>query len=566
MRKKIRNIIIYLFTLVILSGCATTHYFQKGEEAFLTQKWDEAIDYYLKALQADPQSPRIRLSLAKAYVLASKYHYELGEVLYKKGDIKIALIEYQKALDIYPENQNAKLKKNKILKDLAVEQEKSREKSELEMVKEKMAKVQTSPVPLSVDSTMKFDMAFRDTFIFDVFNTLQRIGGINIILDEQVPIKKISGELSKVTFIQALENLTITNTCYYKIIDDRNIIIIPDNTAKRKQYDELVVKTMYLSHLDVKDAQIYLKLITAIEYIALDANSNALTIRATPGKVEAAERILNALDKPQGDALIDIEIFEVNKTRMREYGLDLSNYQLAASVTSSDQTLETSLIRGDELDSMTASNLLFSIPSIIYKLMSSDVKSKFIAKPQIRVKGNELARVRIGDKVPIPATTFVPYAAGGVAQQPITSFVFENIGINIDVTPKIHLDGTITLKLIFELTFITTPGSATVPPVIGNRSFTSVIRLKDGETNLLAGLLRDTERKSLVGIPGIVKIPIIGALFGSNSNEISQTDIILAITPRILGYPTIADIDLSAFGVGTEINFELKSASQLKKK
>jgi general secretion pathway protein D len=557
--------IVFFLIALWLSGCVSNLTYQKADEAFKNKNWDEAIEYYQKALQADPKNPRIRLYLAKAYIYASNRHYESGESYYQKGDPKLALLEFQKAIDIYPENQRAREKKNKILKDAALLQEQTREKTELQTLSERMDQVELPKEALAVDNQQRFDLKFRDALFHEIINTLQKAGGVNIILDETVPNKPVSIEISNVTFMQAFESLVLANNLFYKIIDEKNIILIPDNPQKRQQYNELFVRTFYPSHVDVKELQPYLKGIVKIDSISINAALNSITLRDTYGKVKIAEKIIKALDKPKGDILVDIEIIEVNKRRMKEYGLDLSNYQLAANVYS-DKYSEIDVLGGDEFSGLTAANLLFSIPSVIYKLMSADTKSKIIANPQVRVKANEQAQVKVGDKVPIPITSFVPWSAGGVPQQPITSFQYENVGINIEITPTLHLDSTITLKTNFELSFITIAGSETLPPTIGNRTVSSVIRLRDGETNVLAGLLRDEERKSLTGIPGLVKIPVLSSLFGSNSTEINQTDIIFTITPRILSFPPITESDLSAFSVGAESDLAFKSTAPPKEK
>jgi general secretion pathway protein D len=558
-KKTVQASILLLLIGFWFWACAANPNLQKGEKAFNLKNWDEAVEYYQKALQADPKNPRIKIALAKAYVFASNHHYDLGESLYEKGDKRLALIEFQKAIDIYPENQKAITKKNKILKESALAAEKTTEKTELERMKERLERTELTRDSISVDPDLRFDFNLRNSLLYDVVNALQKVGGINILLDEQVPNKPISVEFSNVSFIQALENLALSNTLYYKIIDERNIILIPDNPQKRQQYNELLVRTFYPAHIDIKELMNILKVIAKVDAISVNVTLNTITLRDTYGKVKIAEKILKAIDKPRGDVQIDIEIIEVNKKRMKEYGLDLSNFQLTAGVVSDSYPDELGLIRGDEFSQLTAANLLFSIPSMTYKLMSQDTESKIVANPQVRVKANEQAQVKIGDRVPIPITTFVPIAAGGVNQQPITSYQYENIGINIDVTPTIHYDSTISLKLTFELSFITSAGTPTLPPTIGNRSVTSIIRLKDGETNLLAGLLRDEERKSLRGIPGLVDIPVLRSLFGANSTEVSQSDIIFTITPRILSLPLITESDLSAFWVGSENNLVFKS-------
>jgi hypothetical protein len=173
----------------------------------------------------------------------------------------------------------------------------------------------------------------------------------------------------------------------------------------------------------------------------------------------------------------------------------------------------------------------------------------------------ETVSIKLGDKVPVPVTTFVPIAAGGPSQQAITSYQMYDVGILIDLTPHTHHNGDITLKLKFELTFITIPGTATMPPTIGNRSVSTIIRMRDNETGLLAGLLRDAERKSWRGIPGISKIPLLNLLFGGSGEEMTQTDIIFTLTPRITRMPDISEEDLASFWVGTEKDIGIKTTA-----
>jgi tetratricopeptide (TPR) repeat protein len=179
--------------------------------------------------------------LAKAYIYASDRHYESGESYYQKGDHKLALIEFQKAIDIYPENQRAREKKNKILKDAALLQEKTREKTELEALSERMDQVELPKESLAVDDQQRFDLKFRDALFPEIINTLQKAGGVNIILDETIPNKPVTIEILNVTFMQAFESLVLANNLFYKIIDEKNIILIPDNPLKRQQYNELMV-------------------------------------------------------------------------------------------------------------------------------------------------------------------------------------------------------------------------------------------------------------------------------------------------------------------------------------
>jgi general secretion pathway protein D len=199
-----------------------------------------------------------------------------------------------------------------------------------------------------------------------------------------------------------------------------------------------------------------------------------------------------------------------------------------------------------------------TLPSINYKLLKTDRHSRIKARPQLRVVDRQKVEVRLGDKVPIPTTSFVPYNIQGPAQQPITSYQLQDIGINIEVTPQIHHDGLVTLEMKFELTFITNPGTERLPPTIGNRAVTTIIKLRDNETSILAGLLRDTERRSMRGLPFISRVPVLKEIFSGNKNEVEQTDIILTLTPRIIRFPEIGEEDLDLVWVGTQARPGLK--------
>lgn len=546
-----------LFISLLLFSCAGRISFNKGEDALRRKDWDSAVQYFLSAIQREPDNPRYRLYLAKAMIEASNSHLRKGEEFLEQGATKIALLEFEKALEYNPENIEARKRKIQTLKRMEEENKKTKEKTEIEKAKEEAKKKE--PLPPSLPSiTTPLNLRFKEADLKEVFKALQKLSGINFLYDESFQSKKISIDISNLSFKDAFERLLLQAKLFYKIIDPQTIIIIPDNPAKRRQYEEVVMKTFFLSNADPNQIQTLLRSLAEIKTIAINPALNCITVRDTPKKVELAERIIKIHDKSKGELLIDVEILEVNKSRMREYGIELSQYQILETLSPGLPT-EGSVVRGHMFEYINASDFLFSIPSISYKLLQADTKSKIIAKPQLRVLDQETVTVRLGDKVPIPVTTFVPIAGGGPSQQPITSFQMQDIGINIDLTPQMHHDGWITLKLKFELTFITNPGTATLPPTIGNRSVSTIIRLKDNETGLLAGLLRDTERKSLRGFPGIIEIPVLSKIFSGTSEEITQTDIILTLTPRIVKFPEISEEDLASFWVGTEEDLGLKA-------
>jgi len=242
----------------------------------------------------------------------------------------------------------------------------------------------------------------------------------------------------------------------------------------------------------------------------------------------------------------------VARTRLREYGLQLASpadpltgINGTASVNRDDLTLR-------DLRNLTQSDILLTnLPNLFYRLLKSDTNTRTLANPQLRTSEGMSAQARFGEKVPVPVTTFSPIATGGVNQQPITSFNYENIGVNIDITPRTHHDGAVSLSLKIAVSSISGSGFG-VLPTFGNREISTVIRLKDGETNLLAGLIRDDERRVISGVPGLSDLPILGRLFAQNRRQTQETDIVLTLTPRIIRVLDITEEDLRPFRVGRD--------------
>ena len=562
MKTKILKIAGLLSIGILLTvSCAGPLAFRKGDDALKLKNWDAAVQHYLKAVQAEPDNPRYRVSLAKALMNASGAHAEKGEKAYQEGELNVALIEFQKALDYLPENMRAKRRKLEIVKRLEREQNSGREETAIEKLKK--SKI-VSPVKepmlgpaLSTPLGLKFG---SDTDLKLVFSSLQEVSGITILFDEDFQTKKVSINLERVTFKEALDKLLLVTGLFYKVIDEGTILIIPDTPAKRKTYEELVLRTFYISNGDATQIQGLLRTLADINVVAVNPSLNSILIRESPQKIAVAEKIIASQDKSGAELLIDVEILEVNKTRMRELGIELSNYYITQSLAPGAASLsaDSALVRGNMFSTLDSSDYLFSIPSISYKLMEADTMSKVVAKPQLRIVDGETVNVKLGDQVPVPVTTFVPIAAGGVNQQAITSYQLKDVGISMDLTPRIHHNGDITLKMKFELTFIISAGTTTMPPTIGNRSVSTIIRIRDNETGLLAGLLRDTERKAWDGVPFFKDIPILKWLFGRSKNEVNQTDIILTLTPRITRMPDITEEDLRPIWVGTEKNIGIK--------
>ncbi|MCI0471650.1 MAG: hypothetical protein L0Y73_08340, partial [Candidatus Aminicenantes bacterium] len=379
---------------------------------------------------------------------------------------------------------------------------KYREKTEIEIIKEKAQK--ELPTDAAAELSAKtFDFKVVNQHHRNIFKALGSVSGVDFLFDESFKEKKMSIDLEQTNLFRVIEAINIQSKLFYKILDEKTIIIVPDTPAKRREYDEQVMKTFFLSSAEPEEMRKIIGDIIGTKTISFNKELNSLTIAALPGEIKLIEKIVQTHDKPKGEVDIEIEVIEVNKKAIQEYGIELSQYYVGEYYSPgalADST--TSVIRLNALKHTDASDFLLTLPSLNYQLLKFNSRSKIKARPRLRVMDKETIKVSLGDKVPIPTTTFVPqYGSNTPNQQPITSYQMTEIGIIIEISPRIHHDGLVSLKTKFELTFITDPGTPTLPPTIGNRSVNTILRLRDNETSIMAGLLRDTERKTLQGLP-----------------------------------------------------------------
>jgi general secretion pathway protein D len=294
-----------------------------------------------------------------------------------------------------------------------------------------------------------------------------------------------------------------------------------------------------------------LRVVVDIRSISTTTAANSISIKDTPERLAAAARLIRAIDKARPEVVVDVELLEVDRNRLQEYGLQIASpgsdgISGSADINRTDYTLA-------NLRNLTGADVFLSgIPGLYYRLLKNDTATRTLANPHLRIQEGLSATARFGDRVPVPVTTFAPIAAGGINTQPITSYSYENIGVNIDITPRLHHDDEVTLAVKISLSSISGTGFAGLP-TFGNREIATTIRLKDGETNMLAGLIRDDERTVLAGVPGLSDVPLIGRLFALNHHENQQTDIILTLTPHIVRVLDLTEADLRPFRLGRDV-------------
>jgi general secretion pathway protein D len=352
---------------------------------------------------------------------------------------------------------------------------------------------------------------------------------------------------------QALSALAAAGRTFHRVVGPRMLNVVPDTATKRREFEQQVVKTLFLSNADLKETIDLLRVVLGARRVAPVPGSNALTINDTPDRVAAAERIVSIVDKRRAEVVVEVQILEVSRNKLKEYGIYLTSGLDAQGIEGIASGIfpDPGITKPSDGPYDRNNLVVTSLPGAVVRLLETDSSTRLLANPQLRITESETAQARFGDQVPVPVTTFTAIAGGGLPQQPITSFEYKNVGVNIDITPRVHHDGEVTLQLKLDISAVGSPGFQGLP-TFNSRTVNSTIRLRDGETNMLAGLILDNERRGLTGLPGVASIPFIGRLFARNKDEASQTDIVMTLTPHVIRRTEIDEQDLRSFLVGGE--------------
>ena len=538
--------------VVALTAACATGARDRARTAELSENFDEAVVEYTRALQDRPDDRQLQRDLDRAKLRAAQYHYAEGRRAAGLGNYDDALIEYQIASELNPESgdiQEAVRETRHVVQTQLAARENGQ--TELEAIIERVRLLPPEGLELPND-VLPESLVFRDASTRDIFSALGMFADINVIFDPTFTDERASVDLRGATLTTALTSLARSTRNFYRVTGPQTVTVIPDTPAKRREYEQEVVQTFYLSNADVAETIDLLRLVVDLRRLAPVTATRAISIKDTPERLAAAARLIAAIDKARPEVVIDVELLEVDRQRLREYGLQFSSAGTnpqSAGLNGSVGIDQSPALSVDDLGRLSSSNVFVAnLPNLFYRLLKQDQHTHTLANPHLRTSEGQTAEARFGEQVPVPVTTFTPFAAGGIQQQPITSFNYRDIGVNIDITPFTHHNDDVSLELSIEVLSISGEGYGNLP-TFGNRSINTTIRLRDGETNILAGLIRDEEREVIEGIPGLMDLPLVGRLFARNRSDIQETDIIVTLTPRILRVLDLEESDLRAFRV-----------------
>lgn len=523
--------IVVVLLILFFSGCAIQSLHERRAMAlYRTGDYDQAVKYLEKAIKEKP-SAELNILLFRAKLNSYFHHLGKARVFRDVNKKEEAIKEYKIALEIFP--NNIKLMDEV---DIYLNPGKREKKPFIPTVK--------PPITLDVDAREKMSLSLKNTPITKIFKVMGKSYGVNFIFDKDFRDFVYSIEVEKIGFYEALKQLCMVGNAESRILDKSSVLIYPSTTFKQRTFGLRGVKVYYLANSTAEDVKKLLMAVFRDQQILVqeDKNLNSLIIKAEYNTLVEIEKFIAAIDKSKGEVAIDVEILEVTKNFINALGTSFGDVKspvasISAGVVGSDGKINSTFNVRD----IKGTNFFLTVPSAALSFLESHDSTKLISRPNLRGVDGEEIKFMVGDEVPVPQTQFQAGAAGGFSNIPVTTYQYRNVGVDIKLTPFIHNDNEITIKI--KLTINSIAGSQGDFPIFGKRELENIIRLKEGETNIIGGFIKDEFRKGVQGLPGLSRLPILGKLFGATGKEGKETDLIFSITPRIIRQTEITAAD-----------------------
>ena len=514
-----------------LRDMLSAQWFAQAEVMRQAGGYDEAEALYRRVLAHDRGNPRATAGLNQIET-DRRHRAQVAEAseLVKAG-------KYREAQDV--------------LRPVLTENPQQREAKRLQrVIDERLIKPAIASVQLKPSVARPISLDLREVTLRNVFEVLQRASGINFVFDRDVRTdQRTSIALRDATIEDAIRMAMLTNSLESKVLNENTVFVYPNTPQKLREYQELVVKGFYLSNADVKQTANMIRTLVKSRDIFIDEKINLLVVKDTPAAIRLAERLIAAQDLAEPEVMLEVEVMEVNRTKLLELGLKYPD-TLAVSLVGAANTPGTITLREWQNRSSDLVQLSFTNPLFLLALKQQDSIANTLANPRIRVKNKEKARIHIGDRVPVITTTAA--ATGGFVSESVT---YLDVGLKLEVEPLISLDDEINMKVSLEVSNITNTvksSSGTLTYQLGTRVAATNLRLRDGETQVLAGLISTDDRRAADRVPFLGELPIAGRLFSHTLDNNNRTEIVLLITPRLMRTLARPDAASVEFAAGTE--------------
>jgi general secretion pathway protein D len=587
MRARFLPLAALLGAAILLGACVKGNQeFNAGKKAELLKDYDTALVHYERALRQDPSNALYKLRVVRMRFEAGQYHVELGRKLLAEGQLDTALGQFQRALDIDPSSAIAAQLSRETMAQIEA---KAKKQAPPAAAVPPEAYLPAAPPELKPISAAVISLKMTNDARI-VYETIAKLAGLSVLFDPDFTARRITIDLPNVTLEQGLNAVALESKSFWKPVTSNIIFVAPDNPQKRRDYDDEEVRTFYLANTltpqDITEIVTGLRQLLDLRRIQQINAQNAIVIRDTPDKLAVADKIIRDIDKARPEVVLQVSVMEVDMDRLRDLGIlpgtsATLTFTPRASVqpqtstttgTTGGTTTSVPQITLNNLKHLSSADYSLTLPGAVAQAVLTDNTTKILQNPEVRVTDGQTAKLRIGDRVPIATGSFQAGvgvgvgAAGTSVVNPLvnTQFQYVDVGVNVDVTPRVHPDDQVSLKLTVEVSSVT--GSTNIggiqQPIISQRKIEHEIRLKEGETSLLGGLIQRTDVKNLQGWPGLMHIPFFRYFFSSEHTEHQDTEVMIALTPRIVRLPHITAANLRSLSVGTDTNVQVLPRSQ----
>lgn len=572
-----------------LGGCAAQMAYREGKDLAAQDKVEAALLKYQEAIAAEPGNPVYRAAFLNARDRSTARLLDQAERELGDGKAALALQDYRRVLAIDPANERARAGLRLIEADerhaRAMEEASAAiDRKDYELARQKLAAIlterpnheparlllvqvveQTAAVPvaetgLAAAYKIPISIEFRDAPLKQIFEVIARRSGLNFLFDKDVKTdQRTSIFLKNSTVEAAVYYLLVSNQLEQQVMDGNTVLVYQNIAAKLKEYQEMTVKTFFLANAEAKNVANTLKTILKSRDVVVDEKLNLVILRDSPEAVKLAARLVALQDVPEPEVMLEVEILEIKRSRLMDLGIAWpASVSLAPLQSATGGPLTIAALRD-----LNSNNIGVSGVGATINANKTDGDSNTLANPRIRVRNKEKAKVVIGDKVP-NITTTISSGVGGFASESVN---YVDVGLTLNVEPTIYLNNEVAIRISLEVSNLVdtlTTKSGTVAYRIGTRSATTMLQLKDGENQVLAGLINNEDRSSGSKVPGFGSIPILGRLFGSNRDQNDKTEIVLSITPHLVRNIQRPAAASSEFSAGTEASFRRRPDTAVK--
>jgi general secretion pathway protein D len=584
--RRYAGICVISLAMLALTGCPKGNQeFNEGKKSEATNDYDSAVIHYDRALKADPLNAEYKLKLTRLRFEAGQYHVDQGRKLREMGNLQLALAEFQKALMIDPASPIAQQEIQNTMNALAAKGAAERAPAP-PAAGEEQPKVMAGPPQLKPLSRAPINLKMtNDSRV--IYDTVAKLAGLTVVFDPDFTSRRIATELTDITLEQALDIVSLESKAFWKPVTNNIIFVAPDQAQKRRDYEEEVVRTIYLKNTilpqDLTEIINGLRQLLDLRRVQQFNAQNAIIVRDTPDKVMLAEKIVNDIDKPKAEVVVQFSVLQARRDRIRDLGINPGTSVTATFTPPGTTTTPNGTNNGStpnnntglvlsQLRSVGTGDYSITLPSATATALLTDSQTRIIDDPEIRMVDGQDAKLRIGDRVPVATGSFQAgvgvgaTGAGGSIVNPLvnTQFQYIDVGVIVDVTPRIHSDNReVSLKLSVEVSSVT--GHQSIggidQPVISTRKIEHDVRLQDGEVNILGGLIERTNSRSISGWPGFSEIPFLRYFTSQENVENQDQEVLIVVTPRIIRIPNITAENLRGIASGTDTNPEIRLES-----